>query len=154
DAAISRETFQAAQWALSSDAAQSLAQMAARSARGGGTLAALVRERQDMLGEWQQRNALRDAALVQDAAKRDAATEEANRNRLAGIEVRLAGIDDRLAKEFPDYAALASPRPLSVEEVQALLRTDEALMLFLDAEGRFSGIAPEETFLWIVTRTG
>jgi CHAT domain-containing protein/tetratricopeptide (TPR) repeat protein len=150
-AAISREMFQTAQWALSSEAAQSLAQMAARSAKGGGPLAVLVRERQDLLAEWQRRNAFRDAALGLDAAKRDAAAEETNKSTIAGIERRLAEIDERLAKDFPDYAALASPKPLSVEEVQAQLHTEEALVLFFDVRERFSGVAPEETFIWIVT---
>ena len=40
--------------------------------------------------------------------------------------------DDRLAKEFPDFAALASPKPIAAADVQALLRDDEALLLFLD----------------------
>jgi CHAT domain-containing protein/tetratricopeptide (TPR) repeat protein len=150
-AAISREMFQTAQWAMSSEAAQSLAQMAARSAKGGGTLAVLVRERQDMLAEWQRRNALRDAALGQNAAKRDAAAEEANKGTIASIERRLVEIDERLAKDFPDYAALASPKPLSVEEVQAQLHAEEALVLFFDVRERFAGVAPEETFVWIVT---
>ncbi len=52
--------------------------------------------------------------------------------RLAAIDARIAEIDKRLAKDFPDYAALVSPEPLSVEEVQAQLRADEALVLFLD----------------------
>jgi hypothetical protein len=34
--------------------------------------------------------------------------------------------------KFPDYTAQASPAPLSVEEVQAQLAADEALMAFLD----------------------
>ena len=53
-------------------------------------------------------------------------------DRLAAIDTRLAAIDARLAKDFPDYAALASPAPVSVAEVQAQLGADEALVLFLD----------------------
>jgi len=34
--------------------------------------------------------------------------------------------------EFPDYAALSNPEPLSVAQVQADLRPHEALVLFLD----------------------
>jgi hypothetical protein len=45
---LERETFQTAQWAHSSDAAASLAQMAARGAKGDPKLAAFVRERQDL----------------------------------------------------------------------------------------------------------
>jgi hypothetical protein len=43
--------FETAQWVQGSEAAASLAQMAARSARGLPELAQLVRERQDLVGE-------------------------------------------------------------------------------------------------------
>ena len=132
DAAAPRESFQIAQWALSSEAARTLAQMAARGAKGDPILAALARERQDLVAEWQTRDGLRNAALGEAAAKRNAKAEAENRDRLTSIDTRLAEIDTKLAADFPDYAALASPSPLSVEEVQAQLRPEEALVLFLD----------------------
>ena len=51
---------------------------------------------------------------------------------LRAIDARIGEIDRRLAADFPDYAALARPQPLGVEQVQAELRADEALVLFLD----------------------
>ena len=53
--------------------------------------------------------------------------------------------------DFPDYAALVSPEPLSVEDVQAQLGADEALVLFLDTPEWKP--TPEETFIWVVTKT-
>src|SRR5262245_44905220 len=50
------EMFETAQWALSSEAAASLAQMATRSAKGSPQLAGLVRERQDLVSEWQAKD--------------------------------------------------------------------------------------------------
>ena len=41
------------QWVQASAAASSLTQMAARSAKGDTALAGLVRERQDLVAEWQ-----------------------------------------------------------------------------------------------------
>src|SRR5262249_39155133 len=61
DAKLRAEMFQTAQWAQSSEAAQSLQQMAARGAKGDLRLAALVRERQDLVAEWQQRDGARSA---------------------------------------------------------------------------------------------
>ncbi len=145
------ETFQTAQWALSSEAARSLAQMAARGAKGDPELAGLARERQDLVAEWRTRDSLNSAALGKAPDKRIAAAETENRNRLAAIDVRIAMIDKKLEAEFPDYAALASPVPLSVEEVRAQLGADEALILFLDTQAEKP--APEETFIWVVTRT-
>ena len=75
---------------------------------------------------------VRTAAVSQAPDKRDRAAEAANVARLAAIDTRIADIDKRLAADFPDYAALSRPEPLSVEEVQAQLRADEALVLFLD----------------------
>jgi CHAT domain-containing protein/tetratricopeptide (TPR) repeat protein len=145
-----RETFQAAQWALGSEAARSLAQMASRGAKGSPALEALVRQRQDLVAEWQKRDARRNAALALAPGKRDAKTEDENLDRIAFIGSEIAGIDEQLEAEFPDYASLASPAPLAAEEVQALLGKDEALVLFLDTpEGTTT---PEETFIWVVTK--
>ena len=150
DAAASRESFETAQWALSSEAARTLAQMAARGAKGDPILAALARERQDLVAEWQTRDGLRNAALGEAADKRNAKAEAENRDRLTVIDARLAEIDKKLAADFPDYAALASPSPLPVEEVQAQLRPDEALVLFLDLSE--FGPTSAETFIWVVTK--
>src|SRR5262245_28875866 len=98
--------FKSAQWAQSSDAASSLAQMSARGAKGDANLAALVRERQDLVEEWQRRDAQRSAAVALAPEKRDRAGETANVARLATIDTLIADIDKRLIAEFPDYAAL------------------------------------------------
>src|SRR5262249_5781041 len=58
DTSLQREMFLTAQWAQSSEAAASLAQMAARGAKDNATLAAIVRERQDLISEWQRRDQL------------------------------------------------------------------------------------------------
>ena len=143
--------FQTAQWAQGSEAAASLAQMAARGAKGDPGLATIVRERQDLVAEWQKLDGVRTAAVSQAPDKRDRAAEAANVTRLAAIDTRIADIDKRLAMDFPDYAALSRPEPLSVEEVQAQLRADEALVLFLDTPAWKP--TPEETFVWVVTKT-
>ena len=148
---LSQEMFETAQWAQGSEAAASLAQMAARSAKGDSALAALVRERQDLVGEWQAKDRQLIAARSRAPDRRNAETEKALAGRLATIDGRLAEIDARLATDFPDYAALANPKPLSLAEVQGELGDDEALVLFLDTDNRFNPV-PEETFIWVVTK--
>src|SRR5262245_45961946 len=145
------EAFQTAQWAMASDAAQALAQMAARGAKGNPALAVLVRERQDLVAEWQARDVARTAAVAKPPDQRDRAQEASNEARQAQIDARIAAIDQRLASEFPDYASFASPAPSSVAEVQARLGAGEALVLFLDTPGQQP--EPEETFTWVVTKT-
>jgi len=144
------EMFEEAQWALGSEAAASLAQMAARSAKGSLELAGLVRERQDLVHEWQAKDKQLIATKSEPPAKREADAEKALADRLTAIDTRLAEIDRRLARDFPDYAALASPAPISIAAVQAQLGADEALVLFLDT--REDKPPPEETFIWVVTK--
>jgi CHAT domain-containing protein/Tfp pilus assembly protein PilF len=151
DVRLLRDTFQTAQWAQSSEAAQSLAQMAARGAKDDPKLAALVRERQDLVAEWQRRDQARSAAAAQEPEKRNREAEAENVGRLTAIDARIAIIDKELAAKFPNYAALASPVPLPVEEVQAQLGADEVLVLFLDTPEWKP--TPEETFIWVVTKT-
>jgi CHAT domain-containing protein/tetratricopeptide (TPR) repeat protein len=152
------EMFQTVQWAQTSEAAESLAQMGARGAKGDPKLADLVRERQDLVAEWQRRDQLRSTSVAQPSERRNVQAEAENAARLAAIDSRIADIDKRLVAGFPDYAALASSTPLSIEEVQAHLTADEALLVFLDTpelkptpEGTLW--APEETFIWVVTKT-
>lgn len=121
DAAAFRETFQAAQWALGSEAAQSLAQMAARGAKGDPKLAGLVRERQVLVVEWQRRDKLRIASLGQASDQRDDKVEAENAVGFTAINARVTEIDQQLTASFPDYAAMISPEPLSLQAVQAQL---------------------------------
>ena len=153
DADLSREMFQTAQWAQNSEAARSLPRMASQGAAGNPVLAALARERQDLVAEWQKRDSdsLRSAAFNQAPQKRDAEAEAENMARLTAIDARIKEIDKELAANFPDYAELISPAPIAIEEIQALLGDDEALVLFLDT-GEL-GPVPEESFIWVVTKT-
>ena len=148
---LAGEMFRTAQWGLDTEASASLAQMAARQAKGDNALARFVRERQDLIGEWQARDKLLIAARAEAPARRNARTEAELNQRLIGIDTRIAEIDRALAKDFPDYTALAAPEPLSVAEAQGHLGADEALVLFLvTSEWQPT---PEETFIWVVTKT-
>ena len=148
--ALAAEMFQTAQWARSSEAAASLAQMAVRGATGNPNLAAIVRERQDLVAEWQKRDAARSASISLEPDKRDKQAEATNVARLDAIDTHIAEIDKQLAKDFPDYAVLVSPKPLSIADVQSQLRDGDALVLFLDTPEIKP--TPEETFVWVVTK--
>jgi CHAT domain-containing protein len=127
---VAREAFETVQLALHSSAGAAVQQMAARFARGGGTLATLVSEGQDLLASRDSK----DKALVAELSKegqQDQALIERLRKEMVDVEGALKANAQRLEKEFPDYAALAGPKPLRVEEVQKLLGTDEALVVIL-----------------------
>ena len=121
--------------------------MSARFAKGTGPLAALVRESQDLI----IRRLAEDKRLLEAFGKADAKATEAIRAAIVDLDTKLDAIDKSLAKEFPEYAELSSPKPLDIGTVQTLLGPDEALVVFLDIP-RF-GKLPEETLGWAVTRT-
>lgn len=146
-----REMLEVAQWALASEAAQSLAQMAVRGAAGSPVLGDLIRERQDLAAEWQTKDKLLIAAKSQPPARRSAAGEKDLSDGLSRIDSRLAQIDARLGKDFPAYSSLASFKAASIADLQADLRADEVLVLMLDTVEMKP--MPEETFIWVVTKT-
>ena len=116
--ALRDEAFQMAQRAESSRTAAALGQMAARFSSGTGTLATLVRERQDLGIEWQALDARLAAALAAPATQRDQEREQVLRQRLRAIAGRLDALNARFAKELPEYATLTNPQPLSIADVQ------------------------------------
>ena len=141
------ERFELAQWASQTSAADALAQMSVRFAKGAGPLAQVVRDRQNLISRRQSE----DKRLLAAVGAADAKATEAIRTVIADLERNLDAIDKRLANEFPEYAALANPKPLTIAEVQALLEPDESLVVFLDVPR--VGRLPEETLVWGLTKT-
>jgi CHAT domain-containing protein/tetratricopeptide (TPR) repeat protein len=142
--ALMSELFTATEW-TPSGAATSLAQMAARRMTGEGPLARLVRERQDLVLEWQAR----DKRLIDRLSKGGAVTSKdhlADRVRLKEIDDRIAYLDRTLARDFPDFANLADPPPLKLFGTQALLKDDEALVAFIDT--------PVQSWVWVMNKGG
>src|SRR5262249_40182215 len=65
---------------------------------------------------------------------------------IADIEGRLGALTARLNIDFPDYAALAAPKPLKAEEVKPLLGPEEALVFLLPGN--------QESYVFALTREG
>ncbi|NDU78829.1 hypothetical protein GWI34_40520, partial [Actinomadura sp. DSM 109109] len=74
--------FEVAQWALQTDAAEALAQMAARLAKGEGSLVELARQRQDLVARRQGE----DKRLLAAVAQADAATAAALRTAIISLD--------------------------------------------------------------------
>jgi CHAT domain-containing protein/tetratricopeptide (TPR) repeat protein len=141
--ALSEEAFTTAQWAGQTSAGAALAQMAVRFARGEGELSRLVRTQQNLSGQWRQLDKQIVAARSVPPEQRNAALEATLAARLADTDRQLVTINARLAREFPGYAALAAPEPLSIKSTQEQLRSDEALIQF--------AFAWNQGFAWLVT---
>ena len=141
--ALRAEAFEAAQWAIASDAADALAQVSARFARGDDALGRLAEERQTLAthraGLERQMERLYSAEGAADQSRRDTL-----RTEFETVLARLQVLDTEIETRFPAYAELTSPRALSVEETQALLKPDEGLLLVL--------VASDAAYVWAVTR--
>ena len=74
--------FEVAQWALQTDAAEALAQMAARLAKGEGSLVELARQRQDLVARRQGE----DKRLLAAVAQAEAATAAALRTTIISLD--------------------------------------------------------------------
>ena len=143
---LAHEAIEVAQWASQSSAAAALQQMGTRFASGPGALASLVRESQDLAAAWRDKDKALLDALSNPEGQQDRVSTDALRKQIAEIERRLNAIAARLDKEFPDYAAVAHPKPLTAEEVQKLLGADEALVFFL--------AGANESYVFALTREG
>jgi len=141
--ALRAEAFEAAQWAIASDAADALARVSARFAQGDDALGRLAEEREDLI--------VRRDRLERELERHYASTDPADlvvRTRTQSdweaATDRLGVIDAEIEARFPAYSELTSPRALSIAETQQLLRPDEGLLLVL--------ANPEATYVWAVTR--
>jgi CHAT domain-containing protein len=140
--ALGREAFEIAQWADQSSAAVAIHQTELRFAAGGDALAELVRQHQDLSGFLRERN----QSLVTAMANAQATTGllDKIRKQIADTEAKLRAVSAQLQSQFPDYAALAQPKPLMVDDAQKLLGPSEALVFFM--------IGDKESYVFAVTQ--
>ena len=142
-AALRAEAWEAAQWAIASDAADALARVSARFAQGDDALGRLAEEREGLI---ERRDRL-ERELERLYASDDAEALAARGRTRAAWETtvaRLRTVDADIETRFPAYSELTSPRALSIAETQALLGPDEGLLLVL--------VNPEATYVWGVSR--
>lgn len=141
------EGFEVAQWALQSAAADAVALMSARQAKGAGPLAELVRQHEDLIS----RRRAADKRLLAAVGEGNAAQTDADRAAVRSLDRELDATDKRLGDEFPEYASFSNPKPLDLAVTQALVHEDEALILFLDVPK--IGSLPADGLAWSVTKT-
>jgi tetratricopeptide (TPR) repeat protein len=136
-------TYEIVQRASASAAASAVSKLAARFAVGSGELAQLVRKDQDLTAEAESLDKTVVAFVSKPSAQRSAAAEAATRKRIEEVKAEREKLSQIFNRRFPDYVALSKPQPVSLEETQALLADDEALLVFdFDAK----------SYAWIITR--
>jgi CHAT domain-containing protein/tetratricopeptide (TPR) repeat protein len=149
DPAVFDEAFAMAQRATASEAGNALEKAVARFAAGNNALAALVREQQDLTRRASDLDK-RYFEAVGQAGNGDAAEVQAS---LEKLRARLSEIGAQLARDFPDYVGLASPEPLTVAQIQALLAPDEVFVQFLDFSPSAINPLPDAVFAFAITKT-
>jgi CHAT domain-containing protein/Tfp pilus assembly protein PilF len=138
------DALNAIQRGTRSQAASAVNKLAVRLAAGSDRLAELVRRDQDLVTEAEALDKSLVAAVSKERAKRDVAAEQRSRDRLAVIATERARLQKTFAAEFPNYAALSNPLPMTRAEIQALLSDDEALVLF--------AVTEKESYVVAITR--
>lgn len=142
--ALMEEGLYAAQKALRTKAGAALAQMSARFAAGSGKLAGAVRHRQDLTRRYGQLDKALLTLVGASPAKRDDQAITRLRVTIMDVGRKIAQLDKTLAKDFPEYATLANPQPLSAHQVQEQLKSDEALIYFMTSN--------QAVYVWAMSR--
>ena len=131
------------QRASQTSAAAALNQLNVRFSAGNDRLAQLVRKDQDLATEAERLDRAIVEAVSKEPSKRDGIAEQRIRERLDENSKERNDLLQVFVREFPNYAALSKPQPLTTKEIQSLLDNDEALVV-IDLD--------EYSFVWVVTR--
>lgn len=142
--AIANEALQVAQLQQTSGTEAAVAKMALRFAVGDDALAGLVKRRQDAVDRLGRVQVQQLAASARPAQDRTTLLDQGLRDTAAAETEEISTIDQELGTAFPQYQELTRPEPLSVEQIQALLRPGEAMLAYASTD---------KTYLWVVTRT-
>jgi hypothetical protein len=126
-----------------SAAGEAISNLAARFAAGSDELAQLVRKDQDLIAEAGRLDKIIIAAVSKPTADRNLAAEDQIRKHIEEIKMEREKLQDVFNQRFPDYVALSKPQPLTVEETQALLADDEAVVI-IDLDQR--------SYVWVITK--
>jgi tetratricopeptide (TPR) repeat protein len=135
------DSLKIVQRASQTSAAAALNELNVRFSAGNDRLAQFVRKDQDLATEAGRL----DRALVQAVSKepRDSIAEQRIRNRLDEASKERNDLQQVFVGDFPNYAALSKPEPLTRTEIQLLLDNDEALVV-IDLD--------EYSYVWVVTK--
>jgi CHAT domain-containing protein len=139
------EAFRLADVARSRSVQRALNASAARAAAGNPALADLVRREQDATKQINALNALLANLLSAPSDQPDPKAVLDLRARIDVLGRAHGALIAQIEKEFPAYAELINPRPVTVDEARAMLRPGETLIATLTTR---------RTFVWAVPSNG
>ena len=141
--AVADEALQVAQLQQTSGTEAAVSKMSMRFAAGEDALAALVRRRQDAMDRLARADRQLLAASARASRDRNADIDQGLRQIASATSDEINAIDQELSAGFPQYQELTRPSPLRIDQIQALLRPDEAMLAYASTD---------RTYLWVVTR--
>ena len=131
------------QRSISSAAGEAVSKLAARFAAGTDELSQFVRKDQDLAAEADRLDKSIITAVSKPPVERNQAMEDQIRKRIGEIKLERNKLQDVFNQRFPDYVALSKPQPLTIEETQALLADDEAVVT-IDLD--------QKSYVWVITK--
>jgi CHAT domain-containing protein len=135
-------SFGVLQQSASSAAGEAISKLAARFAAGTNELAQLVRKDQDLTAEADRLDKSIVAAVSKPPAQRNTSAENQFRH-INEIKSERDELRHIFIQQYPDYVALSKPQPLTIEQTQALLADDEALVT-IDLN--------KKSYVWAITK--
>lgn len=136
------EAFEISQSAQASAAANAAFQAGLRAAAADPGAATLVRERQDAINAWRGADKQRDQLITLGAGQRSPDAERAVADELQRLDAEIRRIDEDLARDFPRFTELASPKPITLAAIKGLVGPDDLLISIV--------IGVRSSFLWSV----
>ena len=140
------EAFRLAEVLRGGSVQQALDASAARAAAKTPALADLVRREQDAKKQINALYVLLANALSRPTDQQDQKVVANLRAQIDTLRRARQALSERIEKEFPAYAQLINPKPVTVEQARAILRPGEALIATYAAEDR--------TFMWAIPNSG
>jgi CHAT domain-containing protein/tetratricopeptide (TPR) repeat protein len=140
------ESFRVADMVRSRPVQNALLASSARAAVGDPVLSALVRKEQDLQKEVGAQLGLLNNALALPPERRDDRAIAEARAGVDKLRVDRSAVHAEIARKFSRYDSLIEPHSTSVDEIQAVLRPDEAVLSFY--------FGRQSSFVWAVPKSG
>ena len=140
------EAFQAADAARGQTVQKAVDAASARVTLRDPALADLARQEQDRGQELAGLESTLADALSTPADQQDAHAIDVLRDQINQLRTTRDNLRQQIARRFPDYAQLISPKPATIETARQALKPSEALFA--------SYVSDEATFVWAVSQQG
>ena len=140
------DAFELVEYLSSRKVQQALSAFDARTAARDPRLAELVRRTQDLQNKTEAYNALLAYQFSLPNADQDVDVLTKLKSQINRLRDATGILNEEIKSGFPEYAEFTNPKPMTVAETRAMLRSHEALILMYVGE--------ERTYVWAIPKEG